>query len=275
MFHADPHPGNLLVAPPGRVGLIDFGQVGTITDEWMTELIVIVYASVTREVDMIIEALADMDAVKPETDRRSLHRAMTQLIDKYHGLPLKRFDLGTLFHEFSDVIRRHDMVVPRDMVMLIKAFGTVASVTTKLDPDLDILELLQPRIKRAFRDRISPGALARGTALAGWNLLNVARQAPTQLRQLMRRVSAGGWRLDVHHKNIDRLTRELDRSSNRLAFSIVIAAIIVGSSVVVSAATKMTLFGIPVQYFGIVGYILAGIFGLGLTWAILRSGRLH
>lgn len=275
MFHADPHPGNILVAPPGRVGLIDFGQVGTITDEWMTELIVIVYASVTREVDMIIEALADMDAVKPETDRRSLHRAMTQLLDKYYGLPIKRFDLTTLFAEFSDVIRRHDMVVPRDMVMLIKAFSTVASVTTKLDPDLNLLELLKPRLARAFRDRISPGAFARGTALAGWHLLSIARQAPTQLRQLMRRLSTGGWRIDVHHKNIDRLIRELDRSSNRLAFSVVIAAIIVGSSVVVSAATELTILGIKVQYLGLVGYLLAGILGLGLTWAILRSGRLH
>jgi len=275
IFHADPHPGNILVKAPGRIGLIDFGQVGTITDEWMTELIVIVYAGVTREVDMIIEALADMGAVKPDTDRRSLHRSLTQLLDKYYGLPLKRFDLGTLFGEFSDIIRRHDVIVPRDMVMLIKAFSTVGSVTSKLDPNLNLLELLQPRLKRAFRERLSPGAFAHGTALAGWHLLSIARRAPAQLRQVTRRLSAGGWRLDVRHENIDRVIRELDRSSNRLAFSVVIAAIIVGSSVVVSAATELTLLGVPVQYFGIVGYLIAGVLGLGLTWAIFRSGRLH
>jgi ubiquinone biosynthesis protein len=88
-------------------------------------------------------------------------------------------------------------------------------------------------------------------------------------------MSSHGWELHVRHENIDNLIKELDRSSNRIAFSVVIAAIIVGSSVVFSAGTDMTLFGVRVQYFGIVGYLIAGLLGLGLTWAIFRSGRLH
>ncbi|MEK6799272.1 MAG: AarF/ABC1/UbiB kinase family protein [Planctomycetota bacterium] len=276
LFHADPHPGNLLVTPPATIGLIDFGQVGTISDEWMTELVIIVYAAVSREVDVVIDALTDMGAISLETDRASLHRSLQMLLDKYYGLPIKRFDLGTLFNEFSEIMRRHDAAVPRDFVLLIKAFSTVASVTAQLDPDLDLLELLRPRLRRALQDRVSPKALGRETVLAGWHLLNIARRAPGQLRQALRRMSAGGWRLDVHHRNIDRLIGELDRSSNRLAFSIVIASIIVGSSVVVSAGTDLTLFGVvKVQYLGIVGYLLAGVLGLGLSWAIFRSGRLH
>ncbi len=275
MFHADPHPGNILVEPPARIGLIDFGQVGSISDEWMGELVVIVYACVSREVDVAIDALADMGAVGPETDRNNLHRAMQFLVDKYYGLPIKRLDPGTLLTEFSDVIRRHGVIVPREMVMLAKAYSTVASVTTSLDPDLDLLELLKPRLKRALSDRLSPKAFARASALAGWHILSIARHAPGQLRQMLRRLGTGGWRLDVRHQNIDRLISELDRSSNRLAFSVVIAAIIVGSSVVVSASTELTLLGLKVQYLGIAGYVIAGVLGLGLSWAIFRSGRLH
>ena len=275
LFHADPHPGNILVEPEAEVGLIDFGQVGSITDEWMDELVVMIYASVNREVEVVIDALADLGAVGLETDRQSLHRALQQLFDKYYGLPLKRFDLKTLFTEFSDVIRRHDVVVPRDMIMLIKAFATITSVTTRLDPELDVLELLRPRLKKTLADRFSPKAVARGGALAGWHALSIARRAPAQLRQALRRLASGGWRLDVRHENIDRLINELDRSSNRLAFSIVIAAIIVGSSVVISASTDVTIFGVKVQHFGVMGYLIAGVLGLGLTWAIFRSGRLH
>ncbi len=275
VFHADPHPGNILIEPPATVGLVDFGQVGIITDEWMTQLVVIVYACVNREVDVVIDALSDMGAVSGDTDRRSLHRALQALLDKYYGLPLKWFDLGTLMSEFSDIVRRHDVVVPRDFIMLIKAFSTVASVIMRLDPDLNLLELLKPRLKKTFSDRFSPKSLSREAVLTGWHLVNILRDMPGYLRRGLRRLGTGGWRLDVRHENIDRLISELDRSSNRLAFSIVIAAIIIGSSVVVSARTDWTIFGISFQYLGIAGYLLAGVLGLGLSWAIFRSGRLH
>ncbi len=275
LFHADPHPGNILVEPIANVGLIDFGQVGSITDEWRTELLVMVYAAVNREVGVVIDALADMGALGAETDRRSLHRALGILHDKYYGLPIKRFDLGTLLTEFSDVVRRHDVIVPRDLLMLIKALSTVSAVTSRLDPELDLLELVKPRLRQALAEQLSPANLARGATRFGWHLLSIARQAPGQLREGLRRLASGGWRLYVRHENIDRLTNELDRSSNRLAFSIVIAAIIVGSSVVVSANTNMKVLGFGVQTLGMLGYLIAGVLGAGLLWAIFRSGRLH
>ncbi len=275
VFHADPHPGNILIEPPAAVGLIDFGQVGTITDDLMTQIIVMVYASLNREVDLVIDALADLGALGPKTNRRQLHRALLVLIDKYHGLPVKRLDLGTLTSEFAEVIRTHDVVVQRDLLLLSKALGTVASVTAQLDPDLDLLEIVRPRIKRAMAQRLSPHHLARGTMVWGWHLLSLVRQAPAQLRDFLRGLRSGTWKLHIQHENLDRLVSELDRSSNRLAFSIVIAGIIIGSSAVFGAATNMTLFGVRVQYFGIVGYLIAGMLGLGLSWAIFRSGRLH
>ncbi len=274
-FHADPHPGNILVEPTARVGLIDFGQVGTISDELLLQLVVMVYASVHREVSVVVDALADLGALGPNTDRRSLERALQALLDKYYGLPLKRLDIGTLVTEFSDVVRRHDVVVPREALMLFKALGMVGTVTRQLDPDLDMLELLKPRLLRTMRKRLSPPGLAREFSIWGWHLLSVIRQAPMQLREGLRRVASGTFQLQLRHQNIDRLTNELDRSSNRLAFSIVIAAIIVGSSVVVSADTALTVFDIKVQHLGIVGYVMAGVLGLALSWAIFRSGRLH
>lgn len=275
LFHADPHPGNILVHPPANVGLIDFGQVGTITDELMTQLVVMVYASVNHEVDVVIETFADLGALGPDTNRGVLHRSLQALLDKYYGLPIKRIDLTTLTNEFAEVVRRHDVVIPRDLLMLSKALGTVASVTAQLDPDLDLLELLRPRIKAAMTEKLSPRRVARGTTVWGWHLFSLIRHAPAQLRDFLRSIRTGTWSLHVRHENIDRLIRELDRSSNRLAFSIVIAAIIVGSSVVIGTTPDLDVFGFKVQYFGIIGYLLAGVLGLALTWAIFRSGRLH
>jgi len=275
MFHADPHPGNILVDPPARVGLIDFGQVGTISDQLMTDLIALAYASINGELDVVIDTLADMSALGRETDRRMLHRALIVLRQKYHGLPLKRFHIGTIFTEFTDLMRRHDVVIPRDLSMLIKATSTISGVAASLDPELDVLELLRPRLHAAMRERFSPSHVTRRTALWSWDLLSIARNAPKQIRHFFRR-AASGWELHVRHENLDRLIQEVDRSSNRLSFAVVIAGIIVGSSIVFSADTTLLFFGwFRVQYFGIAGYLLAGFLGLGLSWAIFRSGRLH
>ena len=274
-FHADPHPGNILITPPGNIGLIDFGQVGAITDEMMTDLVVLIYAYVNGEMGLAVETLADMGAVGSNTDTRSLQRALKILIDKYRALPIKRFDLGTLFTEASEINRRHDIVIPAELSMLFKAVGIVGAVVAELDPDLNLLELIRPRIRKALSERFSPQSVARSTTLVGWDALSILRHAPGQLRRALRRLSSGSWELHVRHENLDRLIRELDRSGNRIAFSLVIAAIIVGSSLVFSAATDLTLLGVKVQYFGVAGFFIAGILGLGLGWAIMRSGRLH
>ena len=275
LFHADPHPGNVLVTPTGTIGLVDFGQSGTISDEMMDHLVGIVYASITKEIDVIIDTLADMGALGAATERRELHRSLRVLLDKYYGLPIKRIDVSTLISEFSDVMRRHDVLAPRDVVVLVKALGMVFSLAARLDPELDVLELLKPKIKRKLLERLDPSRLLRSAAISGWNVLGILRTAPGQLREALRRLSAGSWQLNVRHENMDRLIDEVDRSSNRLAFSIVTAAIIIGSSVVISTSTDVQLLGIPVQYFGVVGYLVAGMLGLGLSWAIFRSGRLH
>lgn len=275
IFHADPHPGNILISKTGTVGLIDFGQIGTLGADLMGELVIITYAGVNREMNVVVETLADLGALGPKTDPVALGRAFQVLHNKYYGLPIKRLEVNTLFAELTDLIRNHDVVVPRDMSLLFKALSTVGVVTRRLDPDLNLLELLQPRIRKAMTQRFSPSQVSRSSMLLGWDMISLFRKAPGQLRTILRRVASRGLELHVKHSNLDKLINELDRSSNRLAFSIVIAAIIVGSSVVISTSSDVQLFGIEVRYVGIAGYLVAGILGLGLSWAIFRSGRLH
>ncbi len=277
MFHADPHPGNILVEAPAHVGLIDFGQVGVIRPELMLDLVTLIYTWLDGEMNMVIDTLADMEAVSRDTDRRSLTRSLQVMLMKYHGLPVKRMDIGSLLSEFSELIRRHDVIIPRDVSMLLKALAMISTIVARLDPDLDLIELLKPRLKKAMRDRFSPANARRRMSLIGWDVVSMLRKAPGQLRSVLRRASTGSLQLVVRHENIDRLIRELDRASNRMAFSVVIAAIIIGSSVVVSTDTTLNFFGfeVQVQYFGIAGYLMAGLLGLGLSWAIFRSGRLH
>jgi ubiquinone biosynthesis protein len=275
VFHADPHPGNILITPPARIGLIDFGQTGVLDDELATQLVVMLMAAVERDVELVVDILLDLGAIGRRTDRAVLGRMIRLLLDKYHGLPLKRLDPVTILTELFDIIRRNDVTLPRDLVLVLKALATVAGTALNLNPELDLLALLRPRMRRLIAARFSPRRLKRSASLSAWHLAGVLRTAPRQMRAVLRKLSTGEWQLNVRHENLDRLAQELDRSSNRLAFSIVIAAVVVGSSVVLSADPASDLFGIPLRVLGILGYVFAIVLGALLIWAIIRSGRLY
>ncbi len=275
LVHADPHPGNLLISPPATVGLIDFGMVGQVSDEMMTQLMVALLAAVNRQVDLVVDVLAEVGGIGPAADMNDLTRDIQMLLDKYYGLPLKRLDLPTLFTELSDVVRRHDISLPREFVMLAKSLAMTAGTVLQLDPDLNLLELIRPRLKHLVMQRFSMQQVTKTLGISLWHVLNIVKNAPAQVRTAIRHLARGQWEVKIHHLNLDRLARELDRSSNRLAFALVISSMIIGSSMMLSAATEVQVFGIELRWFGVVGYVVAGVMGLGLVWAIFRSGRLY
>ncbi|GMU20562.1 MAG: ABC transporter [Phycisphaerae bacterium] len=274
MFHADPHPGNLLITAPATVGLIDFGLTGQMDDEMLGYLVIALMGAFNREAEVVVEVLAEMNALGEETDRRQLRRAFVELIDKYYGLPLHRFDPQTLFYEITGLVRQHDVTLPREFVLFGKSLVAMGGVCLQLHPDLDILGIVRPRLKGMFARRMTPRRLVKSAAISGWHLLNILKSAPSQLRDISRRVARGQWQVNIRHQNLDHLASELDRVSNRLSFAIIIAAIIVGSSLIISSDASVEMFGIPLPAYGMAGYVFAGVMGLGLVISILRSGKL-
>lgn len=275
MFHADPHPGNILVTPDGRVGLIDFGMVGQVDDELAGHLAIALYATVNKDIEVIVEVLSDVGAVSSATDESLLRRDLRELLDKYYGLPLRRLNLQTIFLEITDIMRERGLSLPRDFVLLGKSLVMVTGVALELDPELNLLDLLKPRMSRLLRRRFSPTRLLKAGGVSAWHLVNVLRQGPKQIRHLLRRMSRGEWQVNIRHQNLDHLANELDRSSNRVAFAMVIAATIVGSSMIVTSDPQQTsVLGVPLPVLGLAGYLFAGIMGVALVWAIWRSGKM-
>lgn len=275
IFQADPHPGNILVDPPADLNLIDFGQVGLVSEEMMTHLVTMMYAAVSREPEVIADTLADLNAFGSTTDPRRLDVGLRRIIDKYYGLPLKHIDLSRVFDEFSELMRRNDLMLPRELVLMIKALSTVGAIAMKVDPEYNLVASLGPRLKQLLHERFSPARMRRSLVLSAWHLLSTARRTPRQLRHWLRHMAEGTWQLHLRHENLDHLARELDRSSNRLSFAIVIAAIVIGSSYVLTTQGHLPWFDIPLQYLGLAGYVFAAMMGITLVWAIFRSGRLH
>jgi ubiquinone biosynthesis protein len=274
LFHADPHPGNLLVYLPDHIGLIDFGMVGQVHDELRGQLIVALVATIQREVDIVIDVLADLGSLGENTNRKTLRRELRTLLEKYYGQPLKRLNLRTIFFEITDLMRRHDVALPRDFVMLGKSLVTVAGVALQLDPNLNLLELIRPKLKRMVSERLSPHRLLRRFVMGSWHVAAVLGEMPRNLRDAMRTMSSGQFKVNIQHNNLDHLANEIDRSSNRMAFSIFLAATIIGSSMLVRIPASDAIFGISLRAFGFIGFAASLFMGLWLLIAILRSGKL-
>jgi ubiquinone biosynthesis protein len=274
LFHADPHPGNLLFREPAGVVLFDFGMVGRVSDEFVGRLVVAIVAIVNREIDVVIDCLADFGALARTTDRETLARDLRGMLDKYYGLPLWRLELTTIFRELLEIARRNDAILPREFVAMFKSLATVWAVVVQLDPELSLLDLLKPKLSELLRERAAPRRLMRFAGLSSWHFVNIMKDAPRLLRDLMRGIGRGQIQVNVRHENLDYLASELDRSSNRLAFSVLVASTIIGSTMLLSMASDVQVLGVTLRYLGFVGYALTFVMTAWLLIAILRSGKM-
>jgi ubiquinone biosynthesis protein len=180
--------------------------------------------------------------------------------------------VGEILTRTVGITHRHRIRVPVDIVLLGKAWLTLEGTVRRLDPSCNLVELAQPYHRRILRERYGPKAIAGGLRRMSGDYLMLARTLPGQVRRLVGSLARGAFRMDLKHEHLDDLIREIDRSANRLSFSLIIGATIIGSSLIMVTDRGVKLFGYPLL--GVVGYLIAGLFGLWLVIAILRSGRL-
>ena len=274
-FHADPHPGNVMVAEDGSLNLVDFGVMGRLSTELKGQLATTMSAAVNREVDLIVDVYADIGVFTPETDLKGLRIDLEDLIDHYYGLPLKRMDVRSILREILDLARKYYIILPRDFVLLAKSFGTLSGLVLMLDKDFDVFAAARPYAKRFLFNWVSPKSVKHSAARAMWYTHSFVKNVPLQAKELSRKLVRGQLGFTFKHEGIEQFIQELDRSSNRLAFSITLASIVVGSSLIILSdkGPKIEMMG-GISLFGLAGFAVAGILGIWLLIAIFRSGKL-
>jgi ubiquinone biosynthesis protein len=273
-FHADPHPGNILVVEPARPVLLDFGMVGHLSGELKSQLATSLLALVRGDMELIVSVYTDMGIFSEGADLAAVRLDLLELLDRYYGVPARTIDMSQAFYDILHVARRHEVDLPRDFVMLGRAFVLMSSLVRKLYPEIDIASAIRPYAKKLLLERISPRHLLKRTGASLYYLTSFLNALPRDLRQLMRKAQTGRLALTFRHEGLENLTRELDRSSNRLAFAMIIAAVIVGSSLMIATKLEPHLWGTEISVLGLVGYVVAGFLGMALAWAIYRSGKL-
>jgi ubiquinone biosynthesis protein len=272
LFHADPHPANVFVLPGNLIALLDFGNVGRIDRQLRHSLAGLVHAVVREDAERVTEAILDIGRPLQHLDRDQLRRDVTELLEAYSGAMLRDLSIGALLHDALVVMHRHRLQFPVDLMLLARAFVTIEGIGRQLDPSFQMIQHARPLVAEILRDRFSPSSVATGMTELGRELGEAMQSVPRDLVQIIEKARDDRLQIQFVHKNLEHFVQEMDRSSNRLSFAIVIAALIVGSSFVVQRGGGPQLFGMPA--IGVVGFVAAGLFGLWLAVGILRSGRL-
>ncbi len=269
-FHADPHPGNVFYLPDNRIAFIDFGMVGRLTDERREQLIHFLLGLVRHDPKKVLDVLLDWtgDGVQ---DEASLTLEIQTFLDQYHGVPLKQLSLGTMLSDTVAILRQHQLMLPADLALLIKAFISLEGMGRELDPDFDIAGEAMPMLEELLRARYTPSALIKRGGKALTEMLSLISGLPHDLSRLLRAARRGRLEIHIDVTNLRHVGNQLDSAANRLVIGIVVASLIVGSSIVMTVPGGPRLFGLPVL--GLLGFTSAAVGGIWLMLSIWKSNR--
>jgi ubiquinone biosynthesis protein len=272
LFHADPHPGNLFVLPGNVIAPVDFGMVGRIDEDMKTDLLDILRGIVDKDAYRISRTLLNVGMIEDLVNMRDLQRDLLDYLDRYYGIPLEQLNTARLLNEFMELVRNYRIKLPPDMVMMGKALTISESVGRELDPEFNMFDLLIPYTRHMFSQRWSPAYQYRNLNRMLDTGIDLLKNLPDDIRSILLKLKKDQITVRFQHQGLEHLTRELDRSSNRISFSLIIASLIVGSSLVIQLEKGPFLWGYPAL--GIIGYVLASLLGFWLIIAIFRSGKL-
>lgn len=268
-FHADPHPGNVFVLRDGRIALIDFGMVGRLSPARRAEVVSLLFGLVERAPERVTEVLLDWTG-RADVDEAQLAIDIDAFIDRYHGVPLGQLDLAAMLLEVVSLLRSHRLALPSDLALLIKVCLTLEGMGRSLDPKFDMALQARPFLRRAMTARFHPRRVAQRGMQSLADTVEVLATLPQDLRRALRAMRTGGARLHIGMDELRDFGSQMAHSANRLAGSMVIAALIVGSSIAMTVEGGPTLFGLPL--FGLVGFAGASLAGIWLLLSIFRSG---
>ena len=271
-FHADPHPGNIFVLKDGRIAFLDFGMVGHINTETRKQLSGILIAVIHRDAKEITETFVSMGAVGNDADVKRLSVDLTDFVENYYEIPLKELKMDQFFTDLIGIISQNRISISPDLFLLSKALVTIEGVGRKLDPDFNAVTQTKPFVERLVKERYSTKSIIKGLRGFLKGLYIFTNLLPKDLTLILNKIKKGTLRIEFEHRGLENLIHVFDKISNRIAFSLVIAALIVGSAIIMQTDKGSILFGFPVL--GVIGFVVAGIMGLWLAIAILRSGRL-
>ncbi len=270
-FHADPHAGNVLVTPDGRLCFLDWGLAGHLTRRLRQALADFWVAAVDQDAERIVQIAADLAPANVRPDLRAMEKEVTLALREELNFAVGEQQLGRAMLRLLHIFGRNGIALSRDYSLMAKAVFSIEEVGRALDPEFDLRKQMPPILRELFRERANPRNLARRIREVLHDALLGLQDFPGELRRLVRRFEQENPTINLQHRGLERLDDSLRVAANRIALGVVVGSLIIGSSLLVTTRVGPTLFGYPAL--GIIGYIISALFGLYVIWDIIRHRR--
>jgi ubiquinone biosynthesis protein len=267
-YHADPHPGNIFILPNTIICFLDFGMMGRISGQEREDFTDLVTVAMRKDERKTVDALLKLCSFTADPDRGELERDIGEFFDQFLHLTLKELEIGKMLQRISQILTKNGMALKPSVFLMVKALTTVEGLGRSLNPDFQVMERVAPFVQDIQSARYSPMRIAGDLIDSGTESIQLLKDMPRELHEVLRDVKAGRLRIEIEHRGLDRAVFKFGKISDRLASTIVLASLIVGSSIVTLSNIPPKWHGIPVM--GVVGYLVAGVMGFCLLVSTLR-----
>jgi ubiquinone biosynthesis protein len=273
-FHADPHPANILVSGDS-IALVDFGVAGYLPPALRYALGDLLVSLLSQDAEGIVQTVLNMGAVERGVDRRALERDVQRLLHRYHDAPLEQMPAGEVLEDVMATAHRHRVHLPSDLALLARTVIVLEGVALSLDPEFVFFEAAKPFARRLIAERLSLRRLGDDLLRTLREASQLAHSLPRRLGSLADKLEAGEVSLGIDLRQMPDLSTKMDVVANRLAFSIVVAAIIISSAVLIMGGSQVSVWHLPIVGWGVpiaqIGFATSIVLGAWLLISILRS----
>ena len=268
-FHADPHPGNLLVLPNNRICYLDFGMMGSILQRDVQIFSQLFLAITQKNVNKIIRSIQELSNTTVINNMRDLEFDINEFVEKNYVRTVHKNEMSTVLLELKDIIITHGLKVPTHFYLFARSLITLEGVIKKLNPELDQYEIVRPFLLKNLTRNFNPIAMGEKVVNSLYEMSNYMEYFPRDLKNAIRKINSGQIEVDLTHKGIDPMVHTIQRVTKQLVGAFIIAALIVCSSLFIITEIKPLWKGISA--IGIIGLIIASILGIGMIRDIIKK----
>jgi len=270
-FHGDPHPGNIFIVGREVIAYMDFGIMGRVDEYMKDKLSNLFIAIIQKNKTKIVDELLDIGIASDETLIPDFRNDISELIDEYYGTSLKQVEIPALMNDVMRTALKHRIKIPANFALLIKTLMTMEGICNELSPEFNFTETAQPFVESMVAEKISPAKIVSRFMQNVVEINDMLTVIPRRMNSILSKLQEGKLVIDLEHKGLNRFITEMDTVSNRISVSLIISALIVGSSVIMLTGKGPLLFEFPIL--GVVGFVIAGFLGLFLVLSVLRTGK--
>lgn len=268
-FHADPHPGNIFLLPDGSLCFIDCGMTGQLDRKTTDQLIDLVAGVIRGDIEKLCRVVVELTDTDPaKTDRRDFRADLQHLISHFQNADLQHLDISTLLTEFFEMLQSYHLQCPGDLMLLTKALTTIEGVAAHFDPTFDVLAHVEPQIQEIVINRYGFNALKDRLQKAATGYFELFEYIPKDIQRFLDHIRHRRFTLNLELKRIEHLADKIDLASRVMGIAMIIAALIVGSSILILADQLSDRQGF-LGTMGLFGLGLAGVYAVGFVVSFL------